>query len=153
MKIFNMPPRGKMPIKLTYKIIDDRSFLETLKQLSNYPFRNQRFSYNVSKIWRRLISEVEAANEQWIKLLKQYAELDEKGSFVPKTEDAPHSFKIIEGKEAEFEAAKKDFEAVGFEIDCHPLKLEQLEQMPISGTQIDTLAPLFDFTEDSAEAQ
>lgn len=138
-----------MPITLNYKIIDQQEFAQALVVLKDYPFRNQRFAYNVAKIWRRLDAEFQVANGLWQKLIRQFAEVDEKGKLVPRSPEEPNTFKIPEDKTADFEAAKKSFTSIEFEIDCHPLKLEQLETMPISAGQIEALSALFDFTEDS----
>lgn len=132
-------------IKLTYMDINNRLFIDAVKKLMIYDqWGSAQLKYNIHKIGRRLSDESDVAQAEYLKLVKQHAELDEKGDIVPVSPEQPGTFVIKTEKEEVWKTARADFEAVTFEIDCHPVPLSKLDLCPLSPQDVGVLEPLLD---------
>jgi hypothetical protein len=117
-------------------------FVQALVKLGKFEgFKEQRVAYNVAKVIRRFDAESTIAQELFLKLVKQYAVLDEKGN-IKSPEDKPGTYEIPDEKVADWKKAKEDFDDVEFELDCHKIRLEQLGNAPLSPIDLNALEPL-----------
>lgn len=133
-----------MGIKLQYQVFDDKPFVRALAKLSNFPFRNQQTAYRIARLVRKYEQELKTGQDLWIKLLKQYASLDEKGGFVPAkiampdgtTKEDPAKYDIPTDKLEAFRQAEKDFNAVEFEIPTWPVTLEEIKDVGLTAHEL-----------------
>lgn len=132
-----------MAVKLTYKMIQDRNFVAGLGKLANFGgFKDQKLAYNVAKLIRKWEVEVLTAQELYIKLVKQFAVVDENGNLKTPEGGAPGSFEIPDGKDEAFKTARADFEKVELEIPVHKIRLEQLEGVGITPLEMNAMDAL-----------
>jgi hypothetical protein len=131
-----------MPLTLKYKHINTPSFVEALAKLGRYDrLKDFKLAYNIAKIIRRFDAESTIAQELFVKLVRQHCKLDENGLIIP-ADGKPGSFEILEGKETEWVQARKDFDEMEFELDCHKIRVEQLDGAPLSPMELVALEPL-----------
>jgi hypothetical protein len=125
-----------MAIKLTYKDLDYQIFNQAIVKISRHAFKNALVGYNAAKIWRKLKTELETAQDVYTKMLKQFANLDANGQFAPRKDetgaDVPGTFTIKEGKEKEWAEAIKNYQTVSFELPCHQIRIDQLEDVGLT---------------------
>src|ERR1700692_3439016 len=120
-------------ISLTYKDINNQLFITALAKLHRFDAWNDaQLKYNIAKMGRRFSVESDLAQEEYIKLVKKYAKLDEKGNPEPISPDKLGTFEIPTENEEAWKKARADFESVKFEIDCHPIPLSKLDVCPLS---------------------
>lgn len=139
-------------MKLKYKLFEDRGFQLAVQKLADYPFRNQLTAYNVARLFKKFGQEAETAQTLWIKLLKQFAELDQNGNFKPlevTQSDGSISkdfnkFVVADEKKDDFKKAEAEFGELEFEVPCTPLKLSDIEMVDCSAKELLALEPILD---------
>lgn len=131
-------------IKIKFAHLNNEDFAKALVRLSNESgWANFQSSYNVAKILRRMKKELQTAREQHVKLLKNYAKMDEKGGFL-RAEEGTFPYQIEDEKKAEYDAKMAEFLETEVELDCWPLKEEDLGSIKLTPSEINTLEPIFD---------
>ncbi len=137
-------------MKLSYKSLRDPQFGSAMRKLTNYPFKRQKTAYDVMKISGRIDQEHKVAQELFIKLLKQYAKLDEAGNFIPRVrKDAdgketpePDTFVLDDTKTKDFDKAADEFAALEFEINWRAIDMGLLEECRLTAVELSMLEPL-----------
>lgn len=132
-----------MSVKLSYKEIKNQTFVQGLAKLANYGgFKDQRLAYNVAKLIRKWDSEAQMAQDLFMKLVKQYATLDEKGNI--KTPEGANSgaFEVVDEKADAFAKARKEFESIEFDIPVHKIRIDQLEGTGLTPMEMMALEPI-----------
>lgn len=126
-------------MKLTFKNLNDPQFNQTLNRLSRETgFANFKAAYNVSKIMRRLTKELKEARALNEKIMAEYVEKNEDGTTKFDVETKLPVFKSEEA-EKEYFAKHKDFLETEFEIDCYPIKLDDLGTIKLSPHEINAI--------------
>lgn len=130
-------------LKIKFKNLNDENFSRVLAKISTDPgWSTFRAAYNVSKILRRIKSELGTAREAHLKILENYAKKDEKGGFlVHKKGGLPYEIK--EELKAEYEKKMKEFLETEVDIDCVAIKEEDIGDVKLTPQEIDTLSPIF----------
>lgn len=134
--------RDKMII-LKYANLRDPSFLRAFYKLTNHSGLPTKACIVITKLKKRIDEETKLAQEEFTKLLKNFAELDEKGDFVPQ-DNKPGTFKIIEGKEQEWEAASDTLLEKEFVIQKSKLNFADVESAKLSPNEFISLEPIFE---------
>lgn len=114
-------------------------------------------SYNISKILRRLKSNLQEGQQEYMKILKKHVEVDEKGNIIPQmlpekknekgeitqaAQPMPGSYVIKEGEKDIFKKEVEDFLGIEVEIDCHKINLKDLEGEKIEPQTLYHLEPI-----------
>lgn len=117
-----------MPVKV--KLGDFRSplFMQAVAKLAAHNFKDQKAAYNVMRLLKKIQSEGELAQAQFIKLVKQHAKLDDKGNFVPIDDDPKNkdTYQIPDENQETWKTALKDFQELEVTIERYPIKIEDL---------------------------
>jgi hypothetical protein len=135
-------------MKIKYSTLKDPMFISGMAKVNRCPFPKTRLSYNVSRIVDKVQQEAKRAQDIWIKLVKQYAKMDEKGEFIS-PEDKPGCYEIPDEKQEEFKVKVEEFENFEFDIDRYPLKLDDLNGSGLSPQEIHTMECVLDVSEAS----
>jgi hypothetical protein len=98
------------------------------------------------RIVDQLESEQKSAEKLYVKMLKQYADLDDKGEFVPR-DGVPNTFVVTKNVEA-YNKALEDFEALSFSMKWRKLPLDDLSDLRLSAAELKALDPIVHFPED-----
>lgn len=127
---------------LKFSTLNDPNFNTTLNKLSKETgFSNFKASYNVAKILRRLTKELKIARDLNLKLVKDYAEVDDKGNPVFDNQTGMPKF-LDEEKQKEYQAKHKDFLETEIDLDCSPVTLQDLGTIKLSPHEINALEPI-----------
>lgn len=133
--------------KLKFSTTKNSEFIKSFAKVMQYTdYKGTKLAYDIAKIGRKFDEEAKLCHELYIKLLKNYAKLDEKGEFVLREEErmnpkgekvtikVPNTYVIIEEKHADgsWEKASTDFDNTEFEIPCAKIKLSDLEGVGLS---------------------
>lgn len=130
-------------ITLKYSKLRDPNFQHALYKLTNYAGFPTKACIAIAKLKKCIDSESVIAQEQFMMLLKKYAELDEKGNFVPK-DNKPDTFVIIESKNEEWQKELKDFADYSFNIEVSKLALENVQEAKLSAQDYLALEEIFE---------
>ncbi len=143
--------------KLKFADTKSREFLTAYSKLMQYTgFKDPKVAYNVAKIGRKFDAEAKICQELFIKLLKNYARLDDKGGIAPRTQETldakgekttqviPNTYEILPEKVADESWAKaaEEFDASEFEVHCHKIKLSDLAGAQMSALDLTVLEAL-----------
>jgi hypothetical protein len=132
-------------LKLNYAELQNPAFMGALHKLAGVPMRNVKCAYNLSRLLDKVGQEHKLAQTVFIKTLKGFAKLDANGEIAPH-DGRPGTFEIIPEKKAEWEKAAKEFDAIEFTVDRHPIKLSDLhaEGVPVSAGELAALDRILD---------
>lgn len=120
-----------MALKLTYGKLRDRNFGRAFGKVAGYAgYKSPAVAINLAKINKKLLEEAEIADEQHLALVKQYAQLDEKGEVV--ADDKGTWKPKDDAAQKEFEAKLKEFNAVEFEVPGALLRVEDIMAAGVS---------------------
>lgn len=126
--------------------INDPNMLNVIKKIGSAPELFGKASWNVSRMIKQLDVVQRAADVEYQKLVKDYAELDEKGEIKRKmTEEKkndkgevvaearaiPNSITVKEGKDDEFTKVVQDFLDEEVTIESYKVKLSDLDEIKI----------------------
>lgn len=134
-------PIKKGQIKLTYKDLKDPQFIPTMQKIATAPLKSPKTAHRILTITKALDPEIKKSQEIFEKTVKTYAELDEKGNFVP-LEGRPGTFKIKEGEEEKWKKALEEYEAIECEVDAPKINIEHLEGITLSAMDLRVLDPM-----------
>lgn len=148
--------------KLKFGDTKSREFLQAYSKVMTFTgYKDMKVAYNIAKIGRKYDSEAKICQELWLKLLKNYAKLDDKGNIAPRMQESinakgekvstkvPNTYEILPEKveDGSWEKATIDFDATEFEIPCHKIKLADLAEAKLAPMDLMVLEPMIDDTE------
>lgn len=143
--------------KLKFADTKSREFLMAYSKVMQFTgFKDTKVAYNIAKIGRKFDQEAKTCQELYLKLLKGYAKLDEKGEIAPREEESvnakgekvmlkvPNTFVILEEKvkDGSWEKALTEFDETEIELHCHKIKLSDLDGAKLSPLDLTVLEPL-----------
>src|ERR1700758_2148852 len=91
-------------MKLQYKNLNDQTLAQAFQKLGNTPM-STKVAYNITKIQNKISNEFKTLKEEFVKVLKKYAELDEKGEI--KEVAGSGSYRILPANLEVFKKKKK----------------------------------------------
>ena len=147
--------KTKNPATVSYGQFQEATFMRTMAKLTNQPFKNPKTAYSVMKITKAMDTEMNQAQELFIKTLKEYAKLDDKGEIKPMVKDGqeqPGTYEIQEGKIEDWKKAFTEFKAIEADLGWNKIKLNDLEGMSLSANDLDHLETIVE-TDLEQEAQ
>lgn len=125
----------KFMIKLCYKSMRDNAFAQAIIKLTQYPGFPTKTSLKIAKIKKAIDAEKDLVQDEFIRLVKLHADLDEKGNILPHN-DQPGTYHITDEKNEAWNKALKDFEEASFDIQQNPLTIDELEGVRLSPADI-----------------
>lgn len=138
-------------ITLKYSKLRDPNFQQALYKLTNYTGFPTKTCITIAKLKKCIDSESVIAQDAFIALLKQYAELDEKGNFVP-LDNKKDTFKIIESKTEEWEKALLGFGDKVLYVEKFRIDFEDVKDAKLSPQDFIALEDIFKEVDESALA-
>jgi hypothetical protein len=117
-----------------------------MRKLSGHPFRDQKVAYRVMRIIDAVEGEQKTAARLYEKLVRQFAELDDKGEFVPNNGEAG-TFVVKKDVET-YEKALKDFEELAIDLKWRKVQLQDLSEIHLAAAELKALTPVVHFPED-----
>lgn len=140
-----------MMIKLSYANVQDYQFVQALARLCNHvQYKSTKVAYNIAKIKRKFELEAATSQDLFVKLVKRFCNLDEKGEIASrKDKDGKPISGTYEIKQEHldskaWENAKKEFDSTDIDIHCHKVNLSDLDGVEISPSDIDKLMALIE---------
>lgn len=127
---------------LTYRDLNNPNFIAGIRQLGQEKLPLP-VSYNLIKIIGRVEKEIKVASELYQKVLKNHAELNEKGEIVFK-DNVPGQYIIPEAKQEAFHAELKEWEKISFEVDRHKLPMHALTGAALAPVILEAIMPVID---------
>lgn len=143
-----------MAVTLTYQHVRNEAFVKALAKLARFEgFKDFRVAYSIAKFVRKWEQEAQMAQELYLKLVKQYAKLDEKGNVEP-VENQPGTFQIPNESVEVWKQAAENFHTISFEIEVKKLPISKLEAVGLSAMELNALEPLLeiDFQESDSSS-
>lgn len=130
---------------LTYGQIRNEIFVAGLQALNAARDLAVGTAYNVAKICELVDKELSIVNNLYTKLLDPFMAKDGNGKWIPAAPGTapPGSFKVVDGKAEELDAALAKFDAETIQVDRPRLKLDQALARHLAPREITALAPLF----------
>lgn len=143
--------------KLKFSDTKSREFLMAYSKVMQFTgFKDTKIAYNVAKIGRKFDAEAKICQELFIKLLKNYAKLEENGELAPREDEVinaksekvkikvPNTYQILPEKieDGSWAKALEEFDASEFEVHCHKIKLADLDGAKLSPLDLTILDPL-----------
>jgi hypothetical protein len=144
-------------LEVTYGDVRNPMFKKSFSKVTNSTgFKDIRVVRNIVRIGNLLQKYEEEVQECWIKLLKEYAAVDEKGDFIPNIgpDNQPQAgtYRIKEDCVGEaWDKAVKEFNALKFEVSAERMRLHDLVACNLSPAELSYLEPLL--TDLSAEEE
>jgi hypothetical protein len=131
-------------IKVKFGNVRDQMFMAAMSKLAHSPtFKDPKAAYNIARIIAKLGQQTDTTNELFVKLLKQYAKLDEKGNFIP-VENRPGTFQIPDERSEEWNTKLKEFEAIEFDIDRYAIKLDDIADAKLTPAELNAIHDILD---------
>jgi len=131
-------------LELTFRDLNDMQFNDVLRKLgSTGAYTNKKAFKNVFKLLKNISSEQKLARSMHTAILKDHAELDEKGELKP-DEVSKRPYVILDGKKDLYNAAMESFMSNVIELDCLPVRLEDIPDGTLSPNEVLVLEPLLD---------
>jgi hypothetical protein len=130
-------------IILKYANLRDPSFLRAFYKLTNHTGFSTKTCIVIAKLKKRIDEEANIAQKEFVELLKQYAELDANGDFVP-ADNKPGTFKILEGKQADWDKASDTLLEKEFVIQKSKLQFEDVSDAKLSPQEFIHLEAIFE---------
>ena len=117
-------------------------------------FKDVRVIRNIVRLANILDKADKEIHEEWVKVVKNYAVLDEKGEFVREEENGkprPDSFRLREEFVGEpWVKVQKDFADLKYQISANKIYLHELVNCDLSPVELAVLEPLLhDLSEDA----
>lgn len=131
-------------LELKYGHLRNVNFLRGINRLANYQgLKDPKALYNIMRITKKIEQEGKNSDELFMKVVKQYAELDEKGDVVC-IEDKPGMPKIPEEKQKEYAEKLKEFMDIDFKIERFKVKLSDVVGAGFSAKELEGLEDILD---------
>lgn len=135
-------------IKLTYGTLRDKEFFMAIAKLNNCAqFKDVRLIANIARIVKLIDKNQNESNDVFLKLLKQYAKLDEKGEVAP-APGKPGTYEIKDDSLIEWQNKYKEFCDVEFEIFAKKLYLHDLVPAQLAPKDLIALEPILHSSDD-----
>lgn len=145
-------------IKVPFKEFRIGPFMPVFQKIASFSKFGPKMLYSVTRIQKKLDKAHQEWNEQFVKLVKQYAEKDEKGELVPRKNEKgqaiPNSFEIPDGNVEAWKKAVEELDTVEAEIDLYKLSVEKLIEsgIELSAQECLILEPLLMDEEEEQKA-
>lgn len=127
---------------LKYSHLRSPSFHQALRKLANHPFKDVKSLYNVTRIVKLVQQEGKQCDELFLKVLKGYADLDEKGEIKPINPTSPNTFSVPDSKKEEWEKAAKDFHEIEVKFERHKVTPEECVLAGLTANDMVELDPM-----------
>ncbi len=134
-----------MPVSVKFDDLRDPTYRNALRKLGNCMcFESTKVAYDVGRLVKAILKdEFQTMVELEEQLVKKYAELDDKGNLALfDTENGQKQYKILDGKEEEFAAARKEFYSTVVTVEKNPIALRHVEEAGLSPMELVALEPL-----------
>jgi len=133
-----------MSIILNYKATTNRKMSNALHKLGQHPGFEPKLALKIAKMCDGFYEMQEKIEKEWIKLVKENSELDEKGEF--KEKEGPDG-KPITGsfipKDAEaWDKIAKEFGEKEFKLDADRIPLTSLKGVGLTAYEMKQIEPL-----------
>lgn len=126
-------------IELTYGMLRNGTFFPAFGKLYNASgIKDVRVIQNISRIQKLLDKYATEAQEIFLKLVKEYAVLDDKGEILPH-DGVPNTYKIQEEKQGEWEEKVKEFTSTKVSLSAKRIHLHELVGVPLSARDLNEL--------------
>lgn len=142
--------------KLKFADVKNQDFVRAyMKIITHTEYKDTKTAYNIAKIARKFDQESKLSQELYVKLIKKYAKLDDKGEIAPRKEGErviPNTYEIRDEavEDGSWKKAAEDFDATEFEIACHKVKLSDLNNVGLSPVDLLALEDIIDLEETPA---
>lgn len=143
-------------LTLTYGLVKKPQFVHALAKIASKPMKNPKAAYVIARLTKSLGTETETVQAAFIKLIKGYAKLDDKGEFVPAEKEGvaiPGTYQIPEENQETFHKAMEEFHAMTFECHGRKITLDELEGCDLSAIEMDILWPIIQGEEEEEEEE
>jgi hypothetical protein len=124
---------------VSYGSFRDNNFMQALARLTNHRFKDPKAAYRVMKISKAIEKELPEAQELFLKTVKEYAILDDKGEILPAEEGKHGTYKIKEGSEAAWKEAYTKFQDIKSDLNWPKLTLDDIAGMDVSAADLNAL--------------
>lgn len=133
-------------IKMTYSKLGSERFARSFNKITNAQQLPVKLAYAVKKLTDKLEEKRKQIRDEYqAKCVEIYAARDEKGKVVMEPNGA--GFKVAEGKEDEFAAAEKVFDATEVQIDRPQLPIDELySRAGLTATDLSNLDEVLDLS-------
>lgn len=133
-----------MEPSITFDSFRKAEFHTATAKLAAFGFRDQKLSYMLGRILDKIESESKLVQQQFQKLVKQFAVLNEATGEIAQV-NGPGTFQIREEVVEDWKKAVEEFNALPIVFQKKPrLKLEQLEGVGLSPMELNAIAGLLD---------
>jgi len=137
-------PMEKTLATIAYGQFQDATFMAALARLGSHKFKNPKTTFRVMKLTKAINKELNDSQELFVKTLKEYAKLDDKGEFVPQ-DNKPGTYVIREEKVDEWKIAFNEFKVIEPSLHRKKLSLDELEDFTTSAVEMNGMSKLIDF--------
>lgn len=142
-------------IKLKYEALRDGAFYQAVAKINNFNgFKDARLLASIARIVKLVDKYQKECDEVFIKLVKQYCELDEKGE-IKSPANAPGRYTILPEKLEEWKKAVEEFNKIEVELFAKKLDFNTLVAAQLSAHDLVVLEPMLNgvnLDSDAAEA-
>ena len=121
------------------------TFTHSLGRLVGHKFKDPRITYKVMKISESINKVMQSSQKAFITTLKEYAELDDKGEFVPK-DDKPGTYVIPEEKQESWKKVYSEFGETKESLNRKKLDLDDLTGFELSAMDMTNLEGIVDIS-------
>lgn len=119
-------------IEMTWGQIREPGFQRALGKLMNTDKLEFKHAYHISRLGAKIQSEAKEAQDWFVKLVKKYAEVDEKSG----------EFKVKDEHVETWQKEMSDFTFKKFGIDRHKIHVSDLKVVGLTPNEILALEPL-----------
>ena len=126
------------------KISDIINSTETLQKLGKMELK-AKLAWQVARLLKALDTEVQQFNETRMEVIKKYGEKDENGELVT---DEKGNCTIQQENVGKFQEELTDLINAEIEINANKIKIESIEDIDFTPTEMNALEPFIDFGEE-----
>ena len=145
-----------MSFNLTLEQLNDPSIFDALNFLCEQPM-GAKAAWNISRLQKKIDKAIKEARENYIKGLKSFVKLDNKGEIQPdvfkndqqakpygrkKGDPVPGSYVILDEKKDEFEGWVKEYMQIEFTIESYKIHMDDLAEVTLTPAQLSALDPI-----------
>jgi len=126
------------------KIVELLNSTDTLQKLSQQDFK-AKLAWSIARLLKSAEAEIQSFNETRMNLIRKYGEKDENGDLIT---DEKGNCKIDQESLTEFSTQLGDLLETTVEINANKIKVEQLDDVDFTPSEMTILEPFIDFGED-----
>lgn len=126
------------------KIVELLNSTDTLQKLSQQDFK-AKLAWSIARLLKSAEAEIQSFNETRMNLIRKYGEKDENGELIT---DEKGNCKIDQESLTEFSTQLGDLLETTVEINANKIKVEQLDDVDFTPSEMTILEPFIDFGED-----